>query len=65
MSTNAVAVIATCIGMLIVFLNKPLGEEGHRRNVEGGGGEYGVWWYRGTLIVTGLVLVLMSFLYGR
>jgi len=65
MNINPMVVIFTCIGLLIVILNKPLGEAGYRRSVELGGKDYGVWWYRGPILFAGLILVLMSFLYER
>ena len=65
MNINPLVVIFTSIGLLIVILNKPLGEAGYRRSVELGGKDYGVWWYRGPILVAGLILVLMSFLYER
>ncbi|HEX8686958.1 MAG TPA: hypothetical protein VF736_20605 [Pyrinomonadaceae bacterium] len=63
MNDNAVTVVTTCVGLLVVILSKPLGESGYRRSLDLGNRDYGVWWYRGPILIVGVLLVLMSFIY--
>ncbi len=58
---NAKIVILSCIGTLMVVLNKPLGEAVRRARPALGERDYGVWSYRVPLIVIGILLTCFSF----
>ena len=60
MSDNALIVVVTCVGVLMVILNKRLGEAFYNADL-GLGGD--VRFYRVLFVIIGLALVLMSFLY--
>jgi hypothetical protein len=55
-------VLLSCAGVLIVILNKPLGEAFRRANMALGERDYGDWSYRTPLIVLGVLLTCLSFL---
>ena len=59
---SAGLVILSCVGTLMVILNKPLGEALYRARLALGDRDYGVWSYRGPLILIGVVLTCASFL---
>ena len=58
---SADVVILSCIGTLMVILNKPVGEALYRARLALGDRDYGVWAYRGPLILIGIVLTCLSF----
>lgn len=62
MSENVLIIIFTCVGVLLLILNRPLGEVFYNADL-GLGGD--VRFYRVMFTGIGLVLVLMSFLYER
>ena len=55
-------IFISCAGVLIVILNKPLGEAFRRANLALGERDYGDWSYRAPLIVLGVLLTCLSFL---
>jgi hypothetical protein len=61
-SENVLIVVVTCAGVLLVILNKPLGDAAHDMDLGLGGDTR---FYRWLFVFIGLVLVLMSFLYER
>jgi len=60
---NAKIVILSCLGVLLVILNKPLGEALYRAQLGMGYRASSVWLYRGTLIFYGVLLTCASFAY--
>ena len=55
-------VLISCAGVLMVILNKPLGEGIRRANMALGERDYGEWSYRAPLVVFGILLTCLSFL---
>ena len=58
---NTKIVVLSCLGTLMVILNKPVGEWLYQTNDERGERDGGVWFYRGMLILVGLCLTALSF----
>lgn len=62
---NTRIVVVSCMGVLFVVLNKPLSETMNRTRVALGAGDPGDWYCRAMVILFGLALTCMSFLYRR
>lgn len=55
-------VLLSCAGILLVVLNRPLGEAFRRMNLGRGNRDYdGDWPYRAPLIIVGVLLACFSF----
>ena len=58
---SAELVVLSCVGTLMVILNKPLGGALRRARMAMGDRDYGEWSYRGPLILIGVLLACLSF----
>ncbi|MBV8857937.1 MAG: hypothetical protein JOZ02_13465 [Acidobacteria bacterium] len=58
---NAGIVVLSCIGTLIVILNKPIGEGLYHAGQALGDRDFDVWTYRGPVIFLGIFLTCLSF----
>ena len=58
---NTVIIVLSCIGTLIVILNKRIGEGLYRAGQALGDRDFDVWTYRGPVIFLGVFLTFLSF----